>query len=409
MKNTLKKDNIKILLLEWISPEAVKYFETYGYKNVELLPNALQWEELKEKIKDVHFIWIRSRTNLTEDILKSAKELIAVWCFCIWTNQVDLDAARKLWIPVFNAPFANTRSVAELTLATIIHLMRWIPEKNLAAHKRIRMKTSKNSCEVRWKNLWIIWYGNIWSQLSVLASALDMNIYYYDIENKLALGNSHKLNSIDELLEISDIVTLHVPETPETINMFTAKQFAKMKKWSFFINYARGTLVDIDALTETLKSWHLLWAAIDVYPKEPKTKDEKLESPLCDLPNVLLTPHIWGSTWEAQLNIWDEVAEKLVKYSDEGTTSTSVNFPEVNLPEHSNAKRILNIHKNIPWVMRQINKIFADNEINIVGQYLKTFSEIWYVVLDVETELDSSFFLDELSKIEANIKTRVLY
>ncbi len=335
--------------------------------------------------------------------------MIAVGCFCIGTNQVDLEAAKARGIPVFNAPFANTRSVAELTIATIIHMMRGIPEKNLAAHEGRWMKSAADSYEVRGKNLGIIGYGNIGTQLSVLASALGMHVYYYDVENKLAHGNAQKCNTMDELLEISDVVTLHVPETPETINMFTEKEFSKMKEGSLFINYARGTLVDIDALVAAMESRHILGTAIDVFPKEPKGKEEEFQSPLRNFPNALLSPHIGGSTQEAQVNIGDEVAEKLVKYSDNGSTATSVNFPEVTLPKHAGVRRILNIHQNVPGVMQQINNVFADNEINIVGQFLQTSPDVGYVVLDVESELPRSFFSDKLNDIEATIKTRVLY
>ena len=410
MTTSIDKSKIKILLLEGIHQRAVDFFTSQGYENVELLPKALQGQELLDKIKDAHFIGIRSRTHLTKEVFEAAKKLIAVGCFCIGTNQVDLEAAKKRGIPVFNAPFANTRSVAEFTIATIIHLMRGIPEKNLAAHEGRWLKSAENSNEVRGKNLGIVGYGNIGSQLSTIASMLGMHVYYYDIEKKLALGNAQMINSLEELLKISDVVTLHVPETPETKNMMNAETLAQMKDGSYLINYARGTLIDIDELVKALESKRILGAALDVFPAEPKSKEDEFVSPLREFQNVLISPHIGGSTQEAQENIGDEVAEKLVKYSDNGSTTSAFNFPVVSLPRQNKGfQRILNIHENVPGVLREINKIFAENNINIVGQFLQTDSDVGYVVLDVETDKDLGGFLNLVQDLPASIKTRVLY
>lgn len=409
MNPSLDKNQIKILLLEGVHQNAVDYFTAQGYTNLEYVKTALPEDELVEKIKDVHFLGIRSRTQLNERVLEAADKLVAAGCFCIGTNQVDLEAARARAIPIFNAPFANTRSVAELTIASSIHLMRGTFAKSTAAHAGQWLKTAQGSYEVRGKKLGIVGYGNIGSQLSVLASGLGMHVYYYDVENKLSHGNSKPVGSLEELLQMSDVVTLHVPETPETKDMMNAQTIAQMKPGSHLINYARGTVVDIDALCDALDSGHLHGAALDVFPKEPKGKGEAFESRLRGQANVILTPHVGGSTQEAQANIGVEVAEKLVKYSDNGSTASAVNFPEVALPAYRQAHRIMNIHQNVPGMMSQINQVFADSGTNVLGQFLQTSGNIGYVVVDIDAAHDPEIFKTELKKIEGSIRTRVLH
>ncbi len=409
MNPSLNKNQIKILLLEGVHQNAIDYFNAQGYSNIEYVKTALPEDELIEKIKDVHFLGIRSRTQLNEKVLNAAQKLVAVGCFCIGTNQVDLEAARKRAIPVFNAPFANTRSVAELTIASTIHLMRGTFQKSAAAHRGEWLKSAANSYEVRGKNLGIVGYGNIGSQLSVLASGLGMHVYYYDTENKLSHGNAQSVDSLKELLEISDVVTLHVPETPETKNMMNAETLGYMKTGSHLINYARGTVIDMEALAAALKSGHLHGAALDVFPLEPKGKDETFISPIRGMENVIITPHVGGSTQEAQANIGLEVAEKLVKYSDNGSTASAVNFPEVALPNYTQAHRIMNIHQNKPGMMSAINEIFSAGGANVLGQFLQTSGDIGYVVVDIEAEHDPAVFKDKLKALEGSIRTRVLH
>jgi len=407
-KTSLAKEKIRILLLEGIHKNAVAHFEQRGYTNIEYLDRAASADELLEKIADAHFIGIRSRTHLTEDVLAHAKKLIGIGCFCIGTNQVDLNAALQQGIPVFNAPYSNTRSVAELVLAQVIMLMRGIPEKNAKAHQGTWLKSAKKSHEIRGKTLGIIGYGSIGSQLSVIAESMGMKVIYHDIEAKLPLGNAEPAKSLKQLLAESHAVTLHVPETPNTTNMFGAAEFEAMRQDSILINASRGTVVDIDALTQALESKKLVGAAIDVFPTEPRSNDDPFESPLQAFDNVILTPHIGGSTVEAQENIGVEVAEKLIKYSDNGSTLSSVNFPEVSLPGQTDSHRLLHIHKNIPGVLNQINQIFADQEINICGQYLQTNDQIGYVVIDVSAK-SSENALKSLQAVEGTIRCRVLY
>lgn len=405
---SMEKDKIKVLLLEGIHEKAVELFKHDGYTNIEHIKTSLDHDTLCDKIKDTHLLGIRSRTQLTEKALRQADKLIAVGCFCIGTNQVDLNAAASKGICVFNAPYSNTRSVAELTLAEIILLLRGIPQKNALCHQGIWQKSAQSSHEVRGKKLGIIGYGNIGTQLSVMAESLGMEVYYYDTQTKLPLGNAVQMQSLKSLLETVDIVTMHVPETPETKNMMTSDVFQQMKKGSLFINNARGSLVDIEALVTALDNGTILGAAIDVFPHEPKSNEDPFVSNLQAYENVILTPHIGGSTLEAQENIGLEVAEKLKKYSDTGTTVSSVNFPEVALPSHANQHRILHIHKNEPGVMQAINQIFADNHINISGQYLQTNNAIGYVVIDVD-EAVSELALKEIRQVEHTIKTRRLF
>jgi len=406
-KFSLAKDKIKILLLEGLHQSAVQSFKNQGYSNIEYLKTSLPEEELIERIKDVHFIGIRSRTQLTEKVLAAADKLVAIGCFCIGTNQVDLTAALKRAIPVFNAPFSNTRSVAELVLGQIIMLLRGIPQRNAAAHRGEWQKTANNSFEARGKTLGIIGYGHIGTQLSIMAENIGMRVQFYDIEDKLVLGNATQVD-FGTLLKTSDVITLHVPETAQTKNMIGEAELSLMKQGCILINASRGTVVDIDALTEALRSNKIAGAAIDVFPVEPKGNDEEFISPLREFDNVILTPHIGGSTQEAQENIGFEVAGKLVKYSDNGSTLSAVNFPEVSLPEHKGRSRLLHIHKNQPGVLTKINEAFAKHNINIAGQYLQTNADIGYVVIDIDSD-DVEQALNELKAIPGTLRARVLH
>ncbi|BBO28849.1 MAG: phosphoglycerate dehydrogenase [Pseudomonadota bacterium] len=407
-KYSLSKDKIRILLLEGVHKSAVETLEANGYTNIEYLKTSLPEDELIEKIKDVHFIGIRSRTHISEKVVEAASKLVAIGCFCIGTNQVDLSATKARGIPVFNAPFSNTRSVAELVLGQLILLLRRVPEKNALAHRGGWDKSAVGSYEARGKTLGIIGYGHIGTQLSILAEHLGMKVRFYDIEDKLVLGNSEQIKTMDELLAMSDVVSLHVPETPQTKNMIGKAQFAAMKPGAIFINASRGTVVDIDALAAAMASGHLGGAAIDVFPVEPKSNNEEFVSPLREFDNVILTPHVGGSTQEAQQNIGIEVAGKLAKYSDNGSTLSAVNFPEVSLPEHVGRSRLLHVHENRPGVLTQINQAFAEKGINIEAQYLQTSADIGYVVIDVEAD-KADDALAELTAISGTIKTRVLH
>jgi D-3-phosphoglycerate dehydrogenase len=409
--NSLDKSKIKILLLEGVHPTAIEALKKDGYSDIDVHPKSLPKPQLIEALRDAYFIGIRSATHLTADVINGAEKLMGIGCFCIGTNQVDLEAAQQRGIPVFNAPFSNTRSVAELVLAETILLMRGIPFRNALTHRGGWMKTATGSQEVRGKTLGIVGYGHIGTQIGVLAESLGMKVVFFDIETKLALGNARAVPTLDELLEISDVVTLHVPETPQTQNLIGAEQLAKMKKGGKLINAARGTVVDIDALAAALQSKHLAGAAIDVFPVEPKTEGDEFVSPLRGMENVILTPHVGGSTEEAQQNIGIEVAEKLIKYSNNGSTLTAVNFPEVSLPEHPGKHRLLHTHHNRPGVLSAVNAVFSKQKINITGQYLQTNAEIGYVVIDVETatreaSLDVKRALD---KVPGTIRTRILY
>ncbi len=408
MTLSLNKDKIRFLLLEGVHDNALKVLNGAGYTNIEYLKTALDEAELIEKIKDAHFVGIRSRTQLTRKVLESAEKLIAIGCFCIGTNQVDLEAALELGIPVFNAPYSNTRSVAELVLAETIMLMRGIPEKNAVVHRGGWNKSAKDSYEVRGKTMGIVGYGSIGSQLSVLAESLGMKVIYHDVVTKLPLGNAVQAASLDELLEQADIVTLHVPDLPSTRNMMTKEQFGKMKDGAFFINAARGGCVDIDDLAAALQSKKLLGAAIDVFPKEPKSADEEFFSPLRAFDNVILTPHVGGSTQEAQANIGLEVGEKFVKYSDQGDTTSAVNFPNVSVPFIEGTHRLLHIHKNVPGVLSQINAAFAKAGINIAAQSMLTRGDVGYLVMDVDDH-DSEKALERLKAVPETIKVRVLF
>ena len=407
-KTSLDKSKIKFLLLEGIHPSALEVLRNAGYTNVETVTGALEGEELKRKIADVHFVGIRSRTQLTADVFAAAQKLVAVGCFCIGTNQVDLDAARERGVVVFNAPYSNTRSVAELVLAEAILLLRGVPAKNASAHRGGWLKSAENSYEIRGKTLGIVGYGSIGTQLSVMAESVGMQVLFHDVSTKLPLGNARQAASLADLLAGSDIVTLHVPELPSTQWMIGAKEIAAMKPGAILINASRGTVVEIEPLAEALKAGKLLGAAIDVFPTEPRSNKDEFVSPLRGLDNVILTPHIGGSTAEAQANIGLEVAEKLIKYSDNGTTTSAVNFPEVALPAHPGQNRILHVHHNQPGVLSAINQVFAENGINIAGQYLRTDEKVGYVVIDLAAQ-SSGLAVEKLTQVPGTIRCRVLF
>jgi D-3-phosphoglycerate dehydrogenase len=403
-----KKTAHQAVLLEGIHPSAVEVLQQGGYTNIVTHAKALAGAELLAALEGAHFVGIRSRTHLTAHVLEHAPQLAAIGCFCIGTNQVDLKAAMRLGIPVFNAPFSNTRSVAELVLAEITMLMRGIPEKNAILHRGGWVKSAAHAYEVRGKTLGIVGYGHIGTQIGVLAEQLGMRVIFRDIEAKLPLGNAREVASLEELLSISDVVSLHVPETPQTQNLIGSTQLAAMKPGSHLINASRGTVVDIDALAIALESRHLHGAAIDVFPAEPQGNDAVFSSPLIRFDNVILTPHIGGSTSEAQVNIGTEVASKLVRYSNNGSTTSAVNFPEVALPEHTGRSRLLHIHRNVPGVLAQVNERLSAAGINIAAQYLSTFEELGYVVIDVDSAASQSA-LDELCSVPGTIRCRILY
>ncbi|MEJ6540765.1 MAG: phosphoglycerate dehydrogenase [Halioglobus sp.] len=405
---SLEKSKIKFLLLEGVHPSARATLQQSGYSNIEEHKKALPLEELKVAIANTHFVGIRSRTQLTQEVFDAAKKLVAVGCFCIGSNQVELDAATRRGITVFNAPFSNTRSVAELVLAEAILLLRGVPSKNAAAHRGEWQKTAANAFEIRGKKLGIIGYGNIGMQLGVIAEGLGMQVQFYDTSNKLPLGNARQVPSLNQLLAGSDVVSLHVPESPATQNLIGAAQLAKMPAGSILINASRGTVVDIDALADALQSGALGGAGIDVFPVEPHSNDDEFISPLRRFDNTFLTPHIGGSTIEAQENIGMEVAEKLARYSDTGTTTSSLNFPEVALPEHAGSHRLLHIHRNVPGVLSAINSVFSENRINVSAQFLQTNDQVGYVVIDIDAEY-SDMALKKLAAIDGTIRSRVLF
>ncbi len=407
-KYSLDKEKIKVVLLEGIHRSAVDYFRGNGYSNVELLSGALDDSALRTKIQNANIIGIRSRTQLTKEVLNEARKLLAIGCFSIGTNQVDGQAAKLLGIPVFNAPFSNTRSVAELVIAESILLMRNIPVKNAAAHKGKWLKSATNCFEVRDKNLGIIGYGHIGSQVSILAEALGMNVYYYDIAKKLSLGKAVACSSLEKLLSVSHIVTLHVPETPLTQNMISEKELKLMRRGACLVNASRGSVVNIKALTRALGSGHILGAAMDVFPEEPASENDPFISELQQFDNVILSPHVGGSTMEAQENIGTEVSEKLVKYSDTGATIGATNFVQISLQPNNNAQRFLHIHKNEPGILKEVNYVFTSKGINIAAEYLQTDPDIGYVIIDTESRLKSNI-LKELKAIEGTIRVRMLY
>jgi D-3-phosphoglycerate dehydrogenase len=411
MQTSFDKGKIKILLLEGINPTALESFRKDGYTLIEHHPKSMAEPELIAAARDAFFIGIRSNTRLTRPFFEEAKKLVGVGCFCIGTNQVDLEAAQDCGVPVFNAPFSNTRSVAELVLAEAILLIRGIPYRSAMAKRGKWVKSAADSHEVRGRTLGIVGYGHIGSQVSVLAESLGMRVVFYDIEDKLALGNARVTSALDVLLEIADVVTLHVPETPQTHGMIGAPELAKMKRGAHLINASRGTVVDIPALADALRSGQIGGAAIDVFPKEPKGAGEEFVSPLREFDNVILTPHVGGSTEEAQENIGAEVAGKLIKYSNNGSTLSAVNFPEVSLPEHPGKHRLLHIHRNQPGVLSGINAVFSKRRLNIAGQYLQTNLRIGYVVIDIDHEdrAETQEIRRLLEKIPGTLRTRVLY
>ena len=408
MTLSLAKEKIKFLLLEGVHPEADDLLRAHGYTNCARIDEAIDAETLSEQIKDIHFLGIRSRTQLTDVVLTAAHKLTGIGCFCIGTDQVALETAGRCGIPVFNAPYANTRSVAELVLAEIIMLMRGIPEKNAAAHQGRWLKSAHHSHEVRGKTLGIVGYGHIGTQLGILAEGLGMQVKYFDIVSKLPLGNAQPVASLDQLLAQSDVVTLHVPDTPETEHLMNGTRLAEMRRGSHLINASRGRVVDLSALKTSLLEGQIASAALDVFPAEPKSTEQAFENPLCGLHNVLLTPHIGGSTQEAQRNIARDVTEKLIRYSDNGSTMGAVNFPQVALPDHSGAQRIMHIHHNEPGVLHAINTTISEQAINIAAQYLQTQGELGYVVMDIETH-DPTPLIEALRAIPATIKTRTLF
>jgi D-3-phosphoglycerate dehydrogenase len=410
MQTSFPRQDIRVLLLEGISASAVEVFHRAGYSQIELHAKSLPEDELKARIAEAHIVGLRSRTQLTDAVLAQARRLIAVGCFCIGTNQVNLDAARRLGVPVFNAPYSNTRSVAELVIAEAIMLLRGIPQKNAQCHRGGWAKSASGSYETRDKVLGIVGYGHIGTQVGVLAESLGMRVIFHDIEAKLALGNAHAVSSLDELLERADVITLHVPETPATQMMIQAAQLAKMRAGAMLINASRGSVVDIDALATALREGRLAGAAVDVFPLEPKGNGDPFVSPLVGMDNVILTPHIGGSTLEAQDNIGIEVASKLVRYSDNGSTLSAVNFPEVTLPEHPRSLRLLHIHRNVPGVLSRINELFSSGNLNIDAQFLQTDNEVGYVVIDVSAdEAQANALKAQLAAIPGTLRSRVLY
>ncbi|MCO6186764.1 phosphoglycerate dehydrogenase [Rhizobium sp. L1K21] len=404
------REKISVLLLEGISQSAVDYFKSSGYVNLVHEPKALDADELKARIAEAHIIGIRSRTHLTDEIFEHARKLMAVGCFSVGTNQVDLDAARRRGIPVFNAPYSNTRSVAELVIGEIIMLTRRIFPRSASAHEGGWDKSAVGSHEIRGKTLGIVGYGNIGSQLSVMAESMGMQVRYFDLSDKLRHGNTESTPTLEALLEISDFVTMHVPETRGTQNMIREEQLRRMKKGAIFINNSRGTVVDLDALAKVLKEGHLAGAAVDVFPKEPASNKERFESPLQGLENVILTPHIGGSTEEAQERIGGEVSRKLVEYSDIGSTLGAVNFPQVQLPPRPNGTRFIHVHQNRPGILNSLNTIFSSRGLNIVGEFLQTDGDTGYVVIEAEGVGDAADEVhDALKAIEGTIRTRLLY
>lgn len=407
-KTSYPKEKIRILFLENISDVAVKNFNKHGYVKVEKISKALGEEELIKEIRDVHILGIRSKTHISSKVLDAAKKLQAIGCFCIGVNQVDLRSATKRGIVVFNAPYSNTRSVAELVIGAAIMLIRRIPDKNRAAHDGFWMKEAKGSYELRGKTLGIIGYGNIGSQVSVLAEAFGMKVIFYDIETKLPLGNAEDAKSLKDLLKMADVVTLHVPETAQTKNLINKNNLKFFKKNSILINYARGEVVDLEALKISMKNGHIGGAAIDVYPWEPEKNGDTFHTPLQNVPNVILTPHIGGSTEEAQQNIGEDVSAKLFNYLEKGITNGSHTVPALSLPPQEGAHRILHIHTNVPGVLSEINTQLSKNNINILAQYLKTNEEIGYVVLDVDKRISGQAF-HLLKEVKHTIKVRLLY
>ncbi len=407
---SLAKDKIRVLLLEGVNDSAVELMTAAGYTNLTRLPKALDGEALKEAVRGVHILGIRSRTHITQEVLEAADRLIAIGCFSVGTNQVELDPCRAHGIPVFNAPFSNTRSVAELVIGEIVMLLRRVITRSNAAHEGKWDKSAANSHEVRGKTLGIVGYGNIGSQLSYLAEAMGMRVLYYDHTDKLRHGNTEATGSLHDLLAQSDVVTLHVPETPSTQNMMGRAEFEAMKDGAYFINNARGTVVDLDALADVLKSGKLRGAAVDVFPVEPGSNAERFVTPLQGLDNVILTPHIGGSTEEAQERIGAEVARKLVDYSDNGSTMGAVNFPQVQLPARPLGTRFIQVQRNVPGMLGRLNEVLARHAVNIAAQYYETYADVGYVVLDADASAaDTQAVLSDIRALDGTIRARLLY
>ncbi len=407
---SLPKEHIRILLLEGVHDSAVSLLAESGYTTVTRLPKALQDAALEDAVRGVHMLGIRSRTQVSANVLRAADRLLAIGCFCIGTNQVDLPAATSLGVPVFNAPFSNTRSVAELVIGEMVMLMRGILPRSAAAHLGAWDKSASNSWELRGKTLGIVGYGNIGVQLSVLAEAMGMRVIYHDTQAKLPHGNATPAGSLGALLAASDVVSLHVPQTPETEGMIGAAEIAAMRRGAFLINNSRGTVLDLDALAGALRDGHVLGAAVDVFPVEPASANEPFRSPLQGLTNVILTPHIGGSTAEAQERIGAEVARKLIDYSDTGATLGAVNFPQVQLSARPSGVRYMHVHRNEPGLLRQINDVFAHRGLNIAAQFLQTDGAIGYVVVEADSATaDSEDILAELRALPGTIRARLLY
>ena len=407
-QQSLQKSKIKFLLLEGVHQSAIDALAKAGYTNVVAYPKALPSDDLKKEIKDAHFVGIRSRTQLSAEIFEAADRLVAIGCFCIGTNQVDLEAAAKRGIPVFNAPFSNTRSVAELVMAEVILLLRGVPQRSAAAHRGEWQKSATGAFECRGKTLGIIGYGNIGMQLGVIAESLGMKVIYFDVESKLPLGNAQPKATLPALLKEAHVVSLHVPQHASTELLIGRREIAAMRSGSILINASRGNVVDLDALAEALNGSHIGGAAIDVFPVEPRSNNDEFVSPLRGLEQCILTPHIGGSTQEAQENIGVEVAEKLTRYSDNGTTTSAVNFPEVALPEHEGKHRLLHVHQNIPGIMSAINQVFSESSVNVSCQYLQTMGDTGYVVIDIESDY-SKTLISQLAGIKGTLRTRVLF
>ncbi|HEX8638845.1 MAG TPA: phosphoglycerate dehydrogenase [Pyrinomonadaceae bacterium] len=402
------RGKIKITLLENISDSAVAELNAGGYTEIRRISGALSEADLIDEIKGVHILGIRSKTQITENVVEAADKLLAIGAFCIGTNQIDLKAATEKGVAVFNAPYSNTRSVAELVIGLCVMLIRKIADKNAAAHRGVWLKDAKGSFELRGKTLGIIGYGNIGSQVSVMAEALGMNVVYYDVLTKLPHGNAKQIRDLNELLNQSNIVTLHVPSDASTRNMIDDATISAMKDGAILINYSRGDVVDLDALRNAIEYGKISGAAIDVFPFEPERNGDEFATPLQNLPNVILTPHVGGSTEEAQANIGLDVTAKLINYLELGTSNGSLTVPELNLPPQDRTHRILHIHENVPGVLSEINSRLSENNINILGQFLKTNDRIGYVILDVDTKLSHEAF-DILRKVKGTIKTRMVY
>ncbi|HHI79903.1 MAG TPA: phosphoglycerate dehydrogenase [Planctomycetes bacterium] len=409
MKLSLPKDRIRVVLCESIHPIAEEIFREQGYSQVQRLPHAPGPEELQDLVRNSHILGIRSRTQIPQELLDLGNRLFCIGCFCIGTDQVDLAAAAKVGIPVFNAPHSNTRSVAELVLGFAIMLIRGIPDKTREAHQGRWQKTAKGSHELRGKTLGVVGYGHIGSQVSILAEALGLRVLFYDIEPRLPLGNARPTSSLQELLPQVDLLSLHVPDTPKTRGMIGPEELALMKPGSYLINTSRGMVVDHQALATALDQGRIGGAAIDVFPSEPKAKDEPFHSPLQHKRNVILTPHIGGSTEEAQENIAREVSHRLISFSDQGTSLGAVNFPQLGLGPHPGAHRLLHIHRNEPGVLRQINRCLGNHGLNILGQNLETRRDLGYVVIDIAPAENGKEILQELRAIPGTLRARILF